>query len=120
MWRRSVREGRRSPNCSHLEGNVRQWILSASELYAISVTAPEFSARSGANASVLLAKLRGTVGEALVLIRSLAHRRLADEVSISAEGYNIQSPVPTTWSRIQARFQYGEVAEWSMAVVLKN
>ena len=34
---------------------------------------------------MLFAKLRGTVGEALALIRSLPHRRLAEDVSI--QGY---------------------------------
>src|SRR4026209_108524 len=62
----------------HLEGNVRQWILSGigagpDERNRHS----EFSARTGADASVLFAKLGGTVSEALALIRSLPHRRLA-------------------------------------------
>jgi len=71
----------------HLDGNVRQWILSSLG------GAPnerdrsrEFSARSGADASVLGAKLTGTVREAVALIRSLPHRRLAEAVSI--QGYD--------------------------------
>ena len=71
----------------HLEGNVRQWILSG--IGAVPDErdrSGEFSARTGANASVLFAKLRGTVGEAVALIRSLPHRRLVEEVSI--QGYD--------------------------------
>jgi Protein of unknown function (DUF1572) len=67
----------------HLEGNVRQWILSGIGAGPDERNRPsEFSARTGANASVLFPKLRGTVGEALALIRSLPHRRLVEEVSI--------------------------------------
>src|SRR5215831_15435444 len=71
----------------HLEGNVRQWILSGIGAVSDERDRPsEFAARTGANASVLFAKLSGTVGEALALIRSLPHRRLAEEVSI--QGFN--------------------------------
>ena len=71
----------------HLEGNVRQWILSGIGAGLDERDRPsEFSARTGANASVLLAKLHGTVGEAVALIRSLPHRRLAEKVSI--QGYD--------------------------------
>jgi hypothetical protein len=71
----------------HLDGNVRQWILSGVGTEQESRDRrSEFSARTGANASVVLAKLRGTVGEAVDLIRSLPHRRLAEQVSI--QGYD--------------------------------
>jgi hypothetical protein len=71
----------------HLDGNVRQWILSGVGARPDTRDRPgEFSARTGANASVLRAKLRGTVGEAVDLIRSLPHRQLAEEVSI--QGYD--------------------------------
>jgi hypothetical protein len=71
----------------HLEGNVRQWIL-----YGVGAAPDErdrpseFSARTGAHAPVLFARLRGTVDEALDLIRSLPHQRLADRVAI--QGYD--------------------------------
>ena len=71
----------------HLEGNVRQWILSGIGAGANVRDRPsEFSARTGADASVLFAKLRGTVDEAVALIRSLPHRRLTEEVAI--QGYD--------------------------------
>jgi uncharacterized damage-inducible protein DinB len=71
----------------HLDGNVRQWILSGIGAVPDARDRPsEFSARTGADASVLFAKLRDTVGEALALIRALPHRRLAEAVSI--QGYN--------------------------------
>ena len=66
----------------HLEGNVRQWILSGVGAGPDTRNrASEFSARAGASASELSAKLHGTVSEAVDLIRSLPHRRLAEEVS---------------------------------------
>ena len=71
----------------HLEGNVRQWLLSGIGARSDERDRPgEFSARTGADGAVLLAKLRGTVGEAVALLRSLPHRRLADKVSI--QGYD--------------------------------
>lgn len=78
----------------HLEGNVRQWILSgigggSDERDRRS----EFSARTGADATVLFAKLRGTVGEAVALIRSLPHRRLAEQVSIQGFDTTVLSAI---------------------------
>ena len=71
----------------HLDGNVRQWILSGVGAGADTRDRPgEFSARTGANASVLLSQLRRTVGEATDLIRALPHRRLTEQVSI--QGYD--------------------------------
>jgi len=71
----------------HLDGNVRQWILSGVGTGPDTRDRPsEFSARTGENASVLFARLHGTVGAAVRLIRSLPHRRLAEEVSI--QGYD--------------------------------
>lgn len=71
----------------HLEGNVRQWILSGIGAAPDLRDRPsEFSARTGGTAAVLLAKLRGTVGEAVALIRALPHERLAEPVSI--QGYD--------------------------------
>ena len=71
----------------HLDGNVRQWILSGVGAGPDARDRPsEFSARSGANATVLLSQLRRTVGEAVALIRALPHRRLTERVSI--QGYD--------------------------------
>ena len=71
----------------HLDGNVRQWILSGIGGAPDTRDRPgEFSARTGADASSLLAKLQGTVGEAVDLIRALPHRRLAEDISI--QGYD--------------------------------
>ena len=67
----------------HLEGNVRQWILSGLGTRPDERDRPsEFSARSGGNASELFAKLRATVDDALSLIGSLPHGRLAEKVCI--------------------------------------
>ena len=71
----------------HLDGNVRQWILSGVGVEPDARDRPsEFAARSGADASVLLSQLRRTVGEAVDLIRALPHRRLTEQVSI--QGYD--------------------------------
>ena len=71
----------------HLEGNVRQWILSGIGAAPDARDRPsEFAARTGGTASVLLTNLRDTVGEAVALIRALPHGRLAERVSI--QGYD--------------------------------
>ena len=78
----------------HLEGNVRQWILAGIGAGPDERDRPsEFSARAGANASVLFAKLRGTVGEAVALIRALPHRRLAEEISIQGDDTTVLSAI---------------------------
>ena len=70
----------------HLDGNVQQWILSAIGGGPDTRDRPgEFSARSGATASQLFAKLHSTVDEAVDLIRSLPHPRLGEDVSV--QGY---------------------------------
>jgi len=78
----------------HLEGNVRQWILSGigSEPDERDRSS-EFSARTGANAFVLCAKLRGTVSEAVALIRSLPHARLSEAVSIQGFDTTVLSAI---------------------------
>ena len=71
----------------HLDGNAQQWILCGVGGGADTRDRPgEFSARTGANASVLFAQLHRTVGGAVDLIRSLPHQRLAEKVSI--QGYD--------------------------------
>lgn len=71
----------------HLEGNVRQWIVSGLG------TAPEhrdrpaeFAARSGPAASVLVANLRGAVTDAIHTIRTLPPARLREPITI--QGYD--------------------------------
>jgi uncharacterized damage-inducible protein DinB len=71
----------------HLEGNVRQWIVSGIGGAPDSRDRPrEFSARSGPTASVMLTNLRATVDEAVRVIRALSHPRLAAAVCI--QGYD--------------------------------
>jgi len=71
----------------HLDGNVRQWILSgiggAPERRD---RAAEFAARSGPGGAALLASLRGTVNDAIGTIRTLPHARLNEAVTI--QGYD--------------------------------
>src|SRR5262249_275628 len=71
----------------HLTGNVRQWILSGI------VDAPdqrdrpsEFAARAGAPGAALATNLRLVVDEAVRVIRTLPHARLAESVRI--QGYD--------------------------------
>jgi uncharacterized damage-inducible protein DinB len=71
----------------HLEGNVRQWILSGIGGVSDARDRPsEFSARSGASASMLLTNLGAAVHDALNVIRTLPHQRLAEAVTI--QGYD--------------------------------
>ena len=71
----------------HLDGNVRQWILSGIGGAAERRDRPaEFAARSGPDGAALVAKLRGTVNDAIGLIRTLPHRRLNEPVTI--QGYD--------------------------------
>jgi hypothetical protein len=70
----------------HLNGNVRQWILTGiGGAPDRRVRDEEFSARGGMDPDPLRQLLRGTVDEALVIIRSLPPARLAEEVTI--QGY---------------------------------
>jgi uncharacterized damage-inducible protein DinB len=78
----------------HLEGNVRQWILSGIEGRSDERDRPsEFSARTGANAPVLFAKLRVTLREAVALMGSLPHPRLAETVSIQGFDTTVLSAI---------------------------
>ena len=78
----------------HLEGNVRQWILSGIGAGPDARDRPsEFSARVGESAEVLGARLRGTVGEAVELVRSLPHQRLAERVSIQGDDTTVLSAI---------------------------
>ncbi len=70
----------------HLNGNVRQWILTGIGGAADRrVRDEEFASRGGMDAAELGRLLRGTVDEALAIIRSLPPARLAEEVTI--QGY---------------------------------
>jgi len=70
----------------HLDGNVRQWILSGIGGAPDARDRPgEFAARSGATAVTLLTNLGAAVRDAVHVIRTLPHRRLTDAVTI--QGY---------------------------------
>ena len=78
----------------HLEGNVRQWILSGIGAGPDERDRPsEFSARIGESAEVLGARLRGTVSEAVDLVRSLPHGRLTEPVSIQGDDTTVLSAI---------------------------
>ena len=71
----------------HLDGNVRQWILSGIGRALERRDRPaEFAARSGPDGAVLLANLRGTVNDAIGVIRTLPQARLNEAVTI--QGYD--------------------------------
>ena len=70
----------------HLEGNVRQWILSGvGGAHDARRRSTEFAARSGEPGPALVAHLRATVEEAVRLIRTLPPSRLTEAVTI--QGY---------------------------------
>ncbi len=72
----------------HLNGNIRQWILSGvgGTPYA-RLRDEEFSARGGMGPEALRARLRETVDQAVAVIRSLPHERLAERTTI--QGYDV-------------------------------
>jgi len=71
----------------HLDGNVRQWILSGIGGAPERRDRPaEVAARSGPDGGVLVAHLRGTVNDAIATIGALPHARLNEAVAI--QGYH--------------------------------
>ena len=72
----------------HLNGNVRQWILSGvGGAPNVRVRDEEFSARGGESVDVLAARLRESVNQTVELIRSLPPARLADALTI--QGHDV-------------------------------
>ena len=72
----------------HLNGNVRQWILSgAGGQPDARHRDAEFEARGGMGREALGKLLRGTVDEAVAIIRSLPKERLAASTNI--QGYDV-------------------------------
>jgi uncharacterized damage-inducible protein DinB len=72
----------------HLSGNVRQWLISGvGGARDTRDRAGEFAARSGASRSELVEQLRGTVGEAVEVIRNVSAARLSERLTI--QGYDV-------------------------------
>lgn len=72
----------------HLNGNVRQWILSGvGGAPDARIREEEFAARGGMDAEALRKRLRNTVDAALVVIRTLPPERLAERTTI--QGYDV-------------------------------
>ena len=72
----------------HLNGNVRQWILTGiGGAPDNRIRDEEFSARGGPGREALAKLLRGTVNEALSTIRSLPHQRLTERTAI--QGHDV-------------------------------
>jgi len=87
LWMRNAANSNAVGNLLlHLNGNVRQWIL-----HGVSGQADhrqrdaEFDAEGGLGAQELLARLRGTVEEAVTLFRALPAERLLEH--IQPQGY---------------------------------
>jgi uncharacterized damage-inducible protein DinB len=78
----------------HLEGNLRQWILSGIGGAPNTRHRPsEFSARSGATGSTLVATLRAVVHEAVRVIRTLPPARLTDAVTIQGDDTTVLAAI---------------------------
>src|SRR4051794_26607153 len=88
LWARASENENAAANLLlHLEGNLRQWILSGLGGAAERRDRPaEFAARSGASATALVASLRSAVNDAIGVIRALPHARLTEPVTI--QGYD--------------------------------
>ena len=69
----------------HLCGNVRQWIIAGiGGVPDVRVRDAEFAARAGESREELAARLRGTVDDAIAVLRLLAPERLLERVRIQA------------------------------------
>jgi hypothetical protein len=72
----------------HLNGNVREWILSGvGGAASARIRDEEFSARGGMEPAALVALLREAVDRAVAIIRSLPPSRLAERTAI--QGYDV-------------------------------
>jgi hypothetical protein len=72
----------------HLNGNVRQWIVSGvGGAEDIRVRQAEFDARGGAQPQELARLIHGTVEEAVAIIQALPPSRLAEQREI--QGYQV-------------------------------
>src|SRR6478736_8876270 len=88
LWARDSENGNAVGNLLlHLDGNVRQWILSGIGGAPERRDRPaEFAARSGPDGAVLVANLRRTVNDAIGVIGALPPARLNEAVTI--QGYD--------------------------------
>ena len=78
----------------HLDGNLRQWIVSGIGGAPNTRHRPgEFSARSGPAGSVLVANLRAAVADAVRIIRTLPHARLTDAVTIQGHDTTVAGAI---------------------------
>ena len=89
IWMRGAENQNAAGNLVlHLNGNVRQWILTGlGKAPDNRIRDEEFSARGGKGPEALRGLLRGTVDEALAIIRSLPHERLVERTNI--QGYEV-------------------------------
>lgn len=72
----------------HLNGNVRQWILSGiGGAPDARIRDQEFSARGGMEPEALVTLLREAIDGAVTLLRDLPHARLAERTTI--QGYDV-------------------------------
>ena len=95
LWARGS-ENENAPGnlLQHLEGNVRQWILSGVGGAADHRDRPtEFAARSGPGAPALVANLRQTVSDAINVIRTLPHARLNEPVTIQGHDTTVLAAI---------------------------
>jgi hypothetical protein len=74
----------------HLNGNVRQWIVSSvGGAEDIRVRPAEFDARGGATPAELARLLHGTVEEAIAVVRTLPHERLTERREIQGDDVSV-------------------------------
>jgi uncharacterized damage-inducible protein DinB len=91
LWRRDDESGNSIGNLLlHLSGNVRQWIVSGvGGAPDARQRSSEFSAREGADASELMAGLRGTLREVDEVLASLDERSLGEARRIQGRDVNV-------------------------------
>jgi hypothetical protein len=95
LWRRDDESGNSIGNLLlHLSGNVRQWIVSGvGGAPDARQRSSEFSAREGADASELMAGLRGTLREVDEVLASLDERSLGEARRIQGRDVNVLDAV---------------------------
>src|SRR4030081_1972196 len=84
LWRRDDEHSNSVGNLLlHLEGNVRQWIISSvGGATDVRLRSAEFTAREGADAGVLFESLRATLDEADAVIGSVTSAQLLERRTI--------------------------------------
>jgi uncharacterized damage-inducible protein DinB len=95
IWLRSGENANAAGNLVlHLCGNVRQWIGSGvAGKPDIRMRDREFSARGGVTRQELKERLRGVIGEACAIIRSVTPERLTERIQVQGHDVSVMEAI---------------------------